>query len=258
MFATVVVVLPASFEGGDAHLSHGNQSLVFNTSVDSLLNTSVLAWYTDVMHEIKPITAGYRLALSYNLIHTTSSLRPALPTTEHVISPLRRVLLSWKQQQKGPEKIIYMLDHQYSHANMSGGALKGSDAHTLAILDELAKEMGFHLGLANLEHKVTGTAADDGGYHDYGEVSMQDVDDTTTSIEHLVDLDGKLISDDIDFDDETETIPRNLGKILEEGGWDDQEYEGYQGEFHLTLSSWLSSHCNDRECELSRKPFGLC
>jgi hypothetical protein len=240
MFATMVIVLPASFEGGDAHLSHGNQSLVFNTSVASLANTSVLAWYTDVMHEIKPIMAGYRLALSYNLIHTTTSLRPALSTVTDVIAPLRHVLLSWKQQQEEPDKIIYMLDHKYSHANMSGGALKGSDAHVLAILDELAKEIGFHLGLANVEHKVTGMAADNGGYRGRDDTYMEDIGDTTTSIKNLVDLDGKLIGAQISFDDEAETIPRNLGETIEEGKWDKQECEGYQGKFYASSLSSAS------------------
>jgi hypothetical protein len=52
MFATLIVVLPSKFAGGDAHLSHAGNNLVFNTSNDSLKKTSVLAWYTDVMHEV--------------------------------------------------------------------------------------------------------------------------------------------------------------------------------------------------------------
>ncbi|THH13506.1 hypothetical protein EUX98_g9716, partial [Antrodiella citrinella] len=38
--------------------------------------------YTDVTHEIKPITSGYRLALAYNLLHTNTSLRPAISNDE--------------------------------------------------------------------------------------------------------------------------------------------------------------------------------
>ena len=79
MFASIVVVLPSTFIGGTAHLSHGSLSVVYDCSQDSsLLKTTVLPWYTDVMHEIKPITSGYRLALTYNLVHTTSALRPSL------------------------------------------------------------------------------------------------------------------------------------------------------------------------------------
>jgi hypothetical protein len=60
MFATLIVVLPSQFAGGDAHVSHAGDKLVFNTSRESLINTSVLAWYTDVMHEIvRPVSFLY-------------------------------------------------------------------------------------------------------------------------------------------------------------------------------------------------------
>jgi preprotein translocase subunit SecG len=74
MFATIVVVLLSHFTGGRAHLSHGGISKVFDSGGSSLTKTTVLAWYTDVMHEIvsfyimasvpelsqkqKPVTSG--------------------------------------------------------------------------------------------------------------------------------------------------------------------------------------------------------
>uniref|UniRef100_A0A0W0FCU5 Prolyl 4-hydroxylase alpha subunit Fe(2+) 2OG dioxygenase domain-containing protein n=1 Tax=Moniliophthora roreri TaxID=221103 RepID=A0A0W0FCU5_MONRR len=51
MFASIII-LPTRFTGGDAHLSHGNVRTVFDSSKGSLTETTVLAWYTDVMHEI--------------------------------------------------------------------------------------------------------------------------------------------------------------------------------------------------------------
>ena len=51
MFASIIVVLPSTFTGGTAHLSHGTLS----GSQDSPLKTTGLSWYTDVMHEIKPV-----------------------------------------------------------------------------------------------------------------------------------------------------------------------------------------------------------
>jgi hypothetical protein len=52
MFATLIIVLPTEFTGGDAHLSHSGISTVINSSAESLSKTTVLSWYTDVMHEI--------------------------------------------------------------------------------------------------------------------------------------------------------------------------------------------------------------
>ncbi|EJD55223.1 hypothetical protein AURDEDRAFT_35671, partial [Auricularia subglabra TFB-10046 SS5] len=128
MFATIVVVLPTAFTGGDAHLSHAGHTAVLNSSAPSVSKTTVLAWYTDVKHEIKPITSGYRLALSFNLVHTTTALRPSLADNAAPLARLRHVLLSWIQQQGRLDRLVYQLDHNYSHANLSASALKGSDA----------------------------------------------------------------------------------------------------------------------------------
>lgn len=241
MFASIIVVLPSEFTGGDAHLSHAGLETKFNTSKDSLTRVTVLSWYTDVTHEIKPITSGYRFALSYNLVHTTSALRPAVSLNVDAVAKLRHILLSWKQSRNGPEKLIYLLEHQYSLANRSGSALKGKDAHTVACLDALCKQLNFHLGLADLCHNVVGAGEDNGyGYSD-SSVGMAEVIETKTTIDNLVDMDGNDIrtSDELDFDD-GETIPLDLSRELEEGEYDDQEYEGYMGNVscahHITSS----------------------
>ncbi|KAF9256205.1 hypothetical protein L218DRAFT_950169 [Marasmius fiardii PR-910] len=267
MFASIIVVLPSRFTGGDAHVSHGSLKNVFNTSVPSATKTTVFSWYTDVMHEIvrdffrpvvestltletqKPITSDYRFALSYNLFHTINSLRPSLASKSEAIENLRHVLLSWKQQVADPAKVIYMLDHTYSRACLSGSALKGKDAHILSVLDSLAKELGFHLGLVHIKHHVQGTADDDfgGGYYsgrrtrcyydedsENDDVDMAEVLDSTTTIENLVDLDGKLISKTLSYDDESETIPANFEEYL-------KQYEGYQGNYAGTVDRFYRS-----------------
>jgi hypothetical protein len=100
--------------------------------------------YTDITHEVKPIETGYRLVLSYNLIHTTTRLRPALSCNITVAQRMEHVLRSWKEDKFGtaPARLICLLDHQYSEANSSAGAMKGADArrslpgadsHTLGI-----------------------------------------------------------------------------------------------------------------------------
>lgn len=192
MFASIIAVLPSFFTGGDAHVSHGGLKMMFDSSTFSLTQTTVLAWYTDVMHEIKPITSGYRLALSYNAIHTTTSLRPALLTNTDSIESLRHILISWKQSDAAsePEKLVYLLDHKYSYANISGSALKGSDAHIVAYLDNLGKHLGIPLGPANLENYVFGDADEDGYGYGQNQVGMGEVNSRTISIKHLVDLGG--------------------------------------------------------------------
>lgn len=250
MFATIVIVLPSHFTGGAAHLSFGDLSKVYDCSATSQLETTVLAWYTDVTHEIKPITSGYRLALSYNLIHTTKALRPALVRHDSLTEKLSKVLLAWQDQENAPEKLLYLLDHKYSEANLRASALKGADAQRVALLDVLAKKYGFRLGLANAHCNLRGYAEDygprrrRGGWYSGSEDSDEDnvdfaeVEEREMTIEHFVDLDGGLIAQKLEFDEETETIPVDLADSVESGPHDGQDYEGYMGNGAGSLSRW--------------------
>ncbi|PIL31358.1 hypothetical protein GSI_06057 [Ganoderma sinense ZZ0214-1] len=258
MFATIVVVLPSKFTGGAVHVSHGGFSETYEHSARSQTETTVLAWYTDVEHAVKPITSGYRLALSFNVIHTTNSLRPVVSKASDAAVRLRRILKSWAEDNyDAPDKIIYLLDHKYSQANMSGSALKGSDAHLVAMLDSVGRPLGFHLGLANLTCTQRGSAVDSGcGYRGYGRrrggwgswyddededededefVEMEEVEQTDVDIEHLVDMDGKLIRETINFDVETDVIPQEVAEEITASHHDDQSYEGYMGNYAGSL-----------------------
>ncbi|KAJ6515990.1 hypothetical protein C8R45DRAFT_226413 [Mycena sanguinolenta] len=240
MFATIVVVLPSPFQGGAAHLSHGELSTSIDSSSQSLSNVSVLAWYTDVMHEIKPITSGYRLAISFNLIQTTNS-RPKLPETSDFLIKLRNVLLSWKRQPDSNvlAKLIYLLRYKYSLASFRGDCLKGEDAYKVAILESLAKQLKFDVGLANVECHLTGYG--DGGYgsEDDDDVDMAEVEERNMSIGNLVDLDGRRIQHELDCEeDDSEFCPKDLRHTIEAGEPDEREYEGYQGNGAGSLELW--------------------
>ncbi|KAG9036120.1 hypothetical protein FS837_001739 [Tulasnella sp. UAMH 9824] len=257
MFATIIVVLPSPFTGGSAHLSHAGQKVAIDQSKDSWLHTSVMAWYTDVTHEIKPIQSGYRLALSYNLIHTTTSLRPALSDNSGPIRQIRHILQSWRQNlyaEKSPQKIIYLLQHRYSQANCRGSAMKGTDAHVVAVFDSVSRELKFRVGLALVECHLSGGADDMGGggawSSDWDDddcnqnVHFAEVSDQSMTITGLVSLDGEHLTDDLELmeDDEdgdgVEFIPADLRERVESGRHDEQEYEGYQGNYGGTLERW--------------------
>jgi hypothetical protein len=268
MFATVIIVLPSTFTGGTAHLSHGPLSVVYDCSRDSSFKMTVLSWYTDVMHEIKPITSGYRLALAYNLVHTTNALRPSLGETDDVVNQLKHVLKSWKQADDGPTQLINLLNHKYSQANLRGSALKGLDAQKLGILNLLGEQYGFHLGLASVCCTLSGYAEDYGrgygrGYGRYddsegdgNDVDFAEVEERAMTIENLVDLEGRKLRETLDFDEESEVIPRDLIEDVENGPHDGQDYEGYMGnvsaiEFRLYVSliDWMQGAGSLSRCE---------
>jgi hypothetical protein len=167
MFATMIIILPSRYTGGEIHLTHGSKTQVVDFSASSLANTAVLAWYTDVLHEVKPVASGYRLALSYNLIYTsTRKSLPMAPTYDGPCAKLRQVLHEWeKGNYQKPDKrdyIAYLLTHRYSEVDFRRGAscLKGEDDERVALVRAAAEELGFVILLANMKYHVSGDSDD--------------------------------------------------------------------------------------------------
>ncbi|KAK0716561.1 hypothetical protein B0T21DRAFT_425871 [Apiosordaria backusii] len=57
MFGTLVIALPSPHQGGDVVVKHCGQTMTFKTSEHP---QSFVCWYSDVSHEVLPVTSGYR------------------------------------------------------------------------------------------------------------------------------------------------------------------------------------------------------
>jgi hypothetical protein len=276
MFATIIVVLPSAFEGGEVHVSHAGETKVLDVSPNSAFSTSVLAWYTDVMHEVKPVTSGYRLALSYNLIHTSPNKpQPVLPTADSTQAALRQCLQKWKDDRfsctTGDQPLIaYLLDHQYSTNDLDRGlkALKGKDANTLSQLLPIAKDLGFAVGIGNCTRRVKGYGDDMGGEYacskrrKYGpdgvayEVEddtpeMVEVDEEDYEVAHFVRIDDPSAIRFKDFSlDRESLVPEDL---FGDSAPDETDYEGYQGNVRRPP---ISLHFTDRQTLIGSRYIG--
>jgi len=237
MFASLIIVLPSKFEGGEVHVSHGNNKVVFNISPSSEFTTSALAWYTDVTHEVKPVTSGYRLAISYNLVNSLPGLPPPhLPDMHSAVSAIERIFHKWKRggynEPDFSGTIAYLLDHQYSDAGLEFAALKGKDATLVSNIQGVAEKHGVCLHLGLLECEVSGDAdvyGSDDGYGYGPPPKMEVVHETIYTIGGLYDLEGDLAEGrgPITLDPEFDMIPRDPGFEGEDP--DDEEFEGYTG-----------------------------
>ncbi|KAF8312027.1 hypothetical protein DL93DRAFT_2229335 [Clavulina sp. PMI_390] len=257
MFGSIIVTLPSQFEGAAVHLSHNDETKVIDLAAESGLTTSVLAWYSDVFHAVKPVTSGYRLALSYNLAIRpgATQARPSAPDTSSASRELQHLLLSWKQDssQKAPGKLVWNLEHQYSLIGLRQVSLKGRDAQILNVLGPLAERLQFRVLLANVELYENGEADDSGGwgggrgwgrrsrycaYDDYsrddGHHDMIEVIDSRFSVKNVIGLDGATVELDVDIDVDKEMIPYSLKRY----GPSTEQYEGYQGNWAGTLEHW--------------------
>ncbi|KAF5336603.1 hypothetical protein D9611_006618 [Ephemerocybe angulata] len=257
MFATVIFVLPSAFEGGQVHLSHAGRTSIIDVSQNSEFNTSVLAWYTDVVHEVKPILSGYRLALSYNLIHTSpNTTPPSLPDIDPM-EDLRTILELWQDYLHMTDMIpkppffAYVLDHQYSQKDLNSGVagLKGRDAHLLGLLRPVADELRFSICLANVKKTEKGSASEEtprcyrkrGRYDDLRTydgsdeketAEMGEIEETTLEISNLVKIgeNGPVkLGGSHDLNPEA-LVPRDAFEGLRP---DDSSYEGYMGNVSL-------------------------
>jgi hypothetical protein len=98
MFASLVVVFPIAHEGGALKIRHGgNEWSVDSATTTAIDNTnspviSYIAFYSDVEHEVIPVTSGHRVTFTWNLY-----LQPAvalLDYSHYMPDPLIRPKLS--------------------------------------------------------------------------------------------------------------------------------------------------------------------
>lgn len=148
--ATLVISLPSKHQGGDVYLSHEGEDRILQTAPLSDTDFQYLCWFTDVVHEIKPVTSGIRLVLTYNLcVHKQNApcIRYHEPDDPQVRN-LRDALMQWANASRGPMKpftLVYLLEHKYSEANLRFQTLKGSDQLRGSVLQTVAKELGILL-----------------------------------------------------------------------------------------------------------------
>jgi hypothetical protein len=250
MFATLVISLPSKHEGGEVITSHKGESSKFHTASNSEFGFSWAAWYADVMHEVKPVRSGYRIVLVYNLIHRPSaalikyrgdqigSLNKLLAAWTVAVDNSKHRLESWENQVKDncPAALVYLLDHQYSIAELSVTRLKGVDRHRFLQLQEACLKNGCDIYLANIEKSVSGGVEDDdgdyyGGYYGRGRRldsedfhTLEEVYEDSLELLHIVDMQGVVAGKNISFS-ESMIIQDDAFK----GDPDDEDFEGFTG-----------------------------
>ncbi|CAJ2502840.1 Uu.00g102340.m01.CDS01 [Anthostomella pinea] len=110
MVGTLVVCLPSKHKGGSAQLSHAGRVRSLDTDQASDLSLTSLAWFSDdVTHEIKPLESGYRLVLTYDVIHTGGARMSAGLIVEEM-NKLRSLLSKWQAHTSEAKKQVYMLE----------------------------------------------------------------------------------------------------------------------------------------------------
>jgi predicted 2-oxoglutarate/Fe(II)-dependent dioxygenase YbiX len=198
MFATLIIILPAIYTGGELVIRHQGREVQIDLRCPEPSEAGFVAFYADAVHEVLPVVSGCRLTLVYNLSRQGPDRQPMPPSYVSERNHLAVLLRRWDEgkDQVGdgsPVKLIYPLEHSYTAASLSFGALKGADAAKAATLLAAAKEADCDLHLALVSVEESGSAEYAGGYRGYRRGGDGEDDDDFEAIE--VDERSETLSD---------------------------------------------------------------
>ena len=163
MFATLVVALPSSFAGGELVVRHKGREVRLDLRCDDPAEAAFAAFYADCVHEVLPVTKGYRLTLVYNLVRGGRGRLPEPPDYAGEQARAAALLQAWCHAKRHPgdatpEKLVYPLEHAYTPAELGFAALKGADAAVAGVLTAAAQQARCDLHLALLTVEESGAA----------------------------------------------------------------------------------------------------
>ena len=259
MVATLVIVLPSSYEGGELIVRHEGQeqTIDFSSVENSALQTHFAAFYADCEHEVRPLRKGYRLCLVYNLTLAKSKKSITAPRNSEHIQRIIPLLREWSEDDT-VRKLAITLDHQYTKDGLAWDKLKGVDRVKARVLAEAARQANCKAYLALLTFWESGSAEDDGGYgygygshrrwydededdededegdDDNGLHEMGEVFESSLSAEHWSDSAGhSLPIGELSVEEDELLDPESLRDVKPE-----EEFEGYTGNAGMTLERW--------------------
>ena len=186
MVGTLVVTLPSSYTGGELMVGHNEEWKAYRGSKTAL---SLVAFYADCRHEVLRVQSGYRITLTYNLLLHGDTSRPegddgtvaelADLLREHFSTPVPRYYGG--PATDPPNRLVYLLDHEYTPRGLNWRRLKGADASRVALLRAAADKAGCEAVLALADIKTTHSAFPADEAYGYRHRSWYDDDDVTST-----------------------------------------------------------------------------
>ena len=165
MVATLVLSLPVAGAGGELIIRHQQRETVVDLRAEEPSEIAFAAFYADCVHEVRPVTAGHRIVLVYNLTLRGSGTSP--PTAPDFGAQEERIgslLADWEGASAAGDKLVWLLEHDYSEAGLSLDALKNADAAVAGALGRAARRAQHTLVAAILRIEEFGYADESGGY----------------------------------------------------------------------------------------------
>ena len=186
MFATLVIVLPSAHRGGELVVRHLGREVTLDLHPEDPSEIGFAAFYADCVHEVRPVTTGYRVILVYNLRFLGKRRSLRAPDYRAVEAQVADLLRGWTSAEDEPDKLIVPLEHAYTAAELSFDVLKGVDAGVASVLVKAAAEADCDLHLALVSIEESGSA-EHTGYHRRGRWGRDDEGDEEFEVAEVYD-----------------------------------------------------------------------
>jgi hypothetical protein len=266
MVGTLVVTLPSSYAGGELVVGHNEESKTYRGSRATL---SLVAFYADCRHEVLRVKSGYRITLTYNLLLHGNTSRPdghdgtvnelADLLREHFSTPVSGYYGRPATDPDPPNRLVYLLDHEYTPRGLNWRRLKGADASRVALLRTAADQAGCEavLALADIRTAHGAFPVDEGfeyrtrgWYDDYDgdnveysggasdserEYDIKELIDSDVTLTYWTGPDGTGLEEtSLHVHDDEMCASTSTGDLTPYSS----EYEGYMGNWGNTLDRW--------------------
>jgi hypothetical protein len=259
MVGSLVVTLPSSHKGGALVVEHAGRAATYRPAKGRL---SFVAFYSDCRHQVKPVTAGHRIVLTYNLlVRGDTAPLSSDPIAPKLAGELAGRIAEHFGDEEPPKRLVYLLDHEYTEHGLSWARLKGADASRAALLRAAADQVDCEFALALADVHQTWSAFEsgwddrrygsgryrrwddrddddpdeDGGAASSDDYELDDLIDSSTRLDCWIDEPGSRaakISLDVGDDEVCATIESD--ELVPYAS----EYEGYMGNYGNTLDRW--------------------
>ena len=184
MIATLSISLPVAGEGGELIVRHQGREVVADMNVEEPSELAYATFYADCTHEIRPVVEGHRLSLVFNLCLRPDDRSTPREAPDHgeQIDLIAQRLVAWRDDDDAAEKLVWLLEHEYSEAGLSFDTLKNADAARAQALAAAAERAECELHAAIVHIDEHGDATYRGEYvHSWswneGDVEHMEIDE---------------------------------------------------------------------------------
>lgn len=236
MVGTLVLVWPSAHIGGELRVRLRDETASF---ASQHLQADTLRWfafYADCQHEVQPVSEGWRIVLTFDLVVPRVAAAAPGPVHPSLLAALRAHFFP-EGQAPSTTPWVLLLDHQYTEHGLRWALIKGDDRPRVAALRAAADTLGLtaHLALAEIHQNWTATV---GGRGRYGHTSEPEPDEL---IDEDMALDFWVDADDRPLRRAALPLPADAVHSLtdtDESFLVNEEYEGFMGNYGETLDYW--------------------